>query len=226
MQSTEENLKNIQAQISGLELRYHRVDNEVQLMAVSKKKPIALIQQAYQCGQRIFGESYVQEAIEKKAALADLGDIQWHFIGPIQSNKTRDVATHFDWVHSVDRLKIMQRLNQQRNGNPLNVCLQVNIDDEPTKSGFKVNEIITMATQVIDMPNLRLRGLMAIPKPNDTLAAQRATFKRVSETYEQLQLLSQHVDTLSIGMSGDMEAAIAEGSTMVRIGTAIFGSRG
>jgi len=226
MQITEENIKKIKAQMSSLEQCYQRDTDAVQLMAVSKKKPVELIRLAYQSGQRIFGESYVQEAIEKKAVLKDLSGIQWHFIGPIQSNKTRGIATHFDWVHSVDRLKIMRRLNEQRTGRPINVCLQVNVDNEQTKSGFNVDDIIEAAHQVIDMPHLKLRGLMAIPKLSDTLEAQRSAFKRVNDIFIQLQSISEQVDTLSMGMSNDMEAAIAEGSTMVRIGRAIFGSRG
>jgi len=227
MQNTEENLKNIHSQMIQFEQQYKRMHDSVQLMAVSKKKPVKVIEQAYQAGQRIFGESYVQEAVAKIHGMAHLKDIQWHFIGPIQSNKTRDIATHFAWVHSVDRLKIMLRLNDQRGDDlpPLNICLQVNIDNEASKSGFIAEEIMEVAQQAITMPQLTLRGLMAIPKPSDGLMAQRQSFKRVKALFDQLQTLSDTVDTLSMGMSGDLEAAIAEGSTMVRVGTAIFGQR-
>jgi len=227
MQNTEENLKNIQSQMIQFEQQYKRLHDSVQLMAVSKKKPVKAIEQAYQAGQRIFGESYVQEAVEKIHDLTHLKDIQWHFIGPIQSNKTRDIAAHFAWVHSVDRLKIMQRLNDQRDNNlpPINICLQVNIDNEASKSGFIADEIMDVAKQAMEMPQLTLRGLMAIPKPSDDFLAQRHSFKRVKVLFDQLQALSDTVDTLSMGMSGDLEAAIAEGSTMVRVGTAIFGQR-
>ena len=227
MQNTEVNLKNIQSEIVRLEQQYQRLNHSVQLMAVSKKKPVDLIEQAYHGGQRIFGESYVQEAIEKKQKLAHLKDIQWHFIGPIQSNKTRDIATNFNWVHSVDRLKIMKRLNDQRDDalSPINICLQVNIDNEASKSGFNAEEILDAAHQVMLMPQLTLRGIMAIPKPSNDLLEQRNAFKRVKMLFKQLQTLSNKVDTLSMGMSGDLEAAIAEGSTIVRVGTAIFGQR-
>lgn len=227
MQNTEENIKNIQSKIELYEKNYHRLPHCVKLMAVSKKKPQELIEQVYASGQRIFGESYLQEAMQKIEALQYLEDIQWHFIGPIQSNKTRDIANHFNWVHSVDRLKIMKRLNDQRDNSkePLNVCLQVNIDNEASKSGFTVEEIDDAARQVLDMPNLKLRGLMAIPKPRKELIEQRRAFKKVQQLFTQLKMLSGDIDTLSMGMSGDIEAAIAEGSTMVRVGTAIFGSR-
>lgn len=227
MQNTEENLKYIQSKIVRLEQQYQRLNHSVQLMAVSKKKPADVIERAYQSGQRIFGESYVQEAVAKINKLRHLKDLEWHFIGPIQANKTRDIATNFNWVHSVDRLKIIQRLNDQRKQGlpPINVCLQVNIDNEASKSGFNSQELIKAAQQVILMPQLTLRGLMAIPKPSDNLLEQRAAFKRVKQLFVQLQTLSETVDTLSMGMSGDLEAAIAEGSTIVRVGTAIFGQR-
>lgn len=226
MNNTEENIKKIQSRIKQYEKEYSRQDNSVQLMAVSKKKPIELIEQVYTSGQRVFGESYVQEAVEKIQMLQHINDIQWHFIGPIQSNKTRDIATHFNWVHSVDRLKIIKRLNEQRGDKtPLNICLQVNIDGEESKSGFTVDAIIEAAQQVLLMPHLKLRGLMAIPKPREKLLEQREAFNRVGQLFEQLQGLSDEVDTLSMGMSGDLEAAIAEGTTIVRVGTAIFGQR-
>lgn len=227
MDITEENLKNIGSQISEFKEKYHRQNDSVQLMAVSKKKPIELIAQAYQHGQRIFGESYVQEAVDKINKLRHLENIEWHFIGPIQSNKTKDIALNFNWVHSVDRLKIIKRLNQQRDDSAdvLNVCLQVNIDNEDSKSGFLADELMAAAQQVLESPRLKLRGLMAIPKPSDNINAQRAAFKRVHHLFAKLKELDINVDTLSIGMSADLEAAIAEGSTIVRIGTAIFGQR-
>ncbi len=227
MYITEENLKNIRSQISVFEKKYHRQNNSVQLMAVSKKKPVELIEQAYLNKQRVFGESYVQEAVEKIKKLSHLNDIEWHFIGPIQSNKTKDIALHFNWVHSVDRLKIVKRLNEQRDekASLLNVCLQVNIDNEASKSGFLTQELMAAAQQVITSPRLKLRGLMAIPKPSDNINEQRDAFKRVQRLFLELQSLADSVDTLSIGMSGDLEAAIAEGATMVRIGTGIFGQR-
>lgn len=226
MQNTEKNLKIIQSQIAQFENKFDRNPHSVQLMAVSKKKSQVLIEHAYHAGQRVFGESYVQEALAKILNLRHLQEIEWHFIGPIQSNKTRDIAAHFNWVHSVERLKIIKRLNEQRdNKEPLNVCLQVNIDDEESKSGFRADEIIAVAQQVLALPNLRLRGLMAIPKPRQELIKQRSVFNKVRQLFIQIKTLSKHVDTLSMGMSGDIEAAIAEGSTMLRVGTAIFGGR-
>ncbi len=226
MQNTEQNLKKIRTTIQNFERYYQRVADSVQLMAVSKKKPADEIVLAYQCGQRIFGESYVQEALGKMQQLEYLDALSWHFIGPIQSNKTRDIARYFNWVHSVDRFKVMQRLNNQRTGKlPINICLQVNIDKEVTKSGFLADEVLDAAQQVMDLPHLTLRGLMAIPKPASEGVAQRRAFARVRQLYEQLQVRFDGIDTLSMGMSGDLEAAIAEGSTMVRVGTAIFGQR-
>lgn len=227
MHITEENLKKLRSKIKHYEQNYLREKNSVQLMAVSKKKPAELIEVAYNYGQRIFGESYVQEALGKMALLQNFEDIEWHFIGPIQSNKTRDISQHFDWVHSVDRLKIIKRLNEQRGDDktPLNVCIQINSDKEETKSGFLQEDLLEAAQQVVEANNLTLRGLMAIPKPSDSLEKQRAAFFKIQQWYKKLQTLSADVDTLSIGMSGDIEAAIAEGSTIVRVGTAIFGQR-
>lgn len=203
--------------------------NAARLLAVSKTKPAELIRQAWQLGQREFGENYLQEALEKQTQLADLDDIVWHFIGPLQSNKTRAVAEHFAWVHSVDREKIARRLNEQRPKNlpPLNVCLQVNISAEPSKSGVSLEALPDLAREVANLPNLRLRGLMAIPAPANSLTEQRRSFARLRHALEQLQqaLPETPLDTLSMGMSDDLEAAVQEGATLVRLGTAIFGAR-
>lgn len=195
----------------------------VGLLAVSKTKPAAALREAAGAGLRDFGENYLQEALDKQLELADL-PLVWHFIGPIQSNKTRAIASHFDWVHSVDRLKIAQRLAEQRppERGPLNICLQVNVSGEASKSGCHPDELPALATAVSQLPNLRLRGLMAIPEPTDDLASQRAAFARLRTLSEALNL---GLDTLSMGMSQDLEAAIAEGATWVRVGTALFGAR-
>ncbi|MNZ31986.1 hypothetical protein D3C78_493050 [compost metagenome] len=195
----------------------------VGLLAVSKTKPAADIREAFAEGIADFGENYLQEALGKQGELADL-PIAWHFIGPIQSNKTRPIAEHFHWVHSVDRLKIAQRLSEQRPAGlpPLNVCLQVNVSGEDSKSGCAPEELPALAAAVAKLPNLALRGLMAIPEPTDDIAAQHAAFARLRELMHSLNL---DLDTLSMGMSHDLEAAIAEGATWVRIGTALFGAR-
>ena len=195
----------------------------VGLLAVSKTKPAAALREAAAAGLRDFGENYLQEALDKQPALADL-PLVWHFIGPIQSNKTRTIASHFDWVHSVDRLKIAQRLAEQRppERGPLNICLQVNVSGEASKSGCHPDELPALAAAVSRLPNLRLRGLMAIPEPTDDPASQRAAFARLRTLSEALNL---GLDTLSMGMSQDLEAAIAEGATWVRVGTALFGAR-
>ncbi|WP_404375930.1 YggS family pyridoxal phosphate-dependent enzyme [Vreelandella aquamarina] len=200
------------------------------LLAVSKTKPAEMLRVAWQHGQREFGENYLQEALEKQAALADLDDIVWHFIGPLQSNKTRAVAEHFAWVHSVDRLKIAKRLSEQRPAAlpPLNVCLQVNISREATKSGVLPEDALPLAQEVAALPGLALRGLMAIPAPAETLEAQRQPLAALRQLLEELQaaLPEAPLDTLSMGMSDDLEAAVLEGATLVRLGTAIFGARG
>ncbi|GAB1255682.1 YggS family pyridoxal phosphate-dependent enzyme [Aurantivibrio plasticivorans] len=200
----------------------------VQIIAVSKKQPAEKLREVYEAGQRQFGESYLQEALEKQLALADL-DIEWHFIGPIQSNKTQSIAQHFNWVHSVDREKIARRLNDQRPSElpPLNVCLQVNIDNEASKSGITPDQLIDLAERIVDLPHLRLRGLMAIPAPREDYQEQLTALMKVRDQFARLQqqLASPHIDTLSMGMSGDLEAAIAAGATMVRVGTDIFGAR-
>jgi pyridoxal phosphate enzyme (YggS family) len=202
--------------------------SSVELLAVSKTFPAEDVRAAFNAGQRAFGENYVQEAVAKIAELADLrSEIEWHFIGPLQSNKTKVVAENFDWVHSVDRLKIAQRLSEQRPDGmaPLNVCLQINVSGEESKSGVAPDEALTLARQIAALPSLRLRGLMAIPEPAATLDEQRAPHRRLRELLDALRADGLELDTLSMGMSADLEAAILEGATMVRIGTAIFGAR-
>ena len=205
------------AQASGRDL------DHIGLLAVSKTKPAVAVREAYAAGIRDFGENYLQEALEKQTEPSELTLI-WHFIGTIQSNKTKPIAEHFAWVHSVDRLKIAQRLSEQRPNHlpPLNICLQVNVSAEDSKSGCAPAELAALAQAVSQLPNLRLRGLMAIPEPTDDVAAQRAAFARLRELRDGLAL---PLDTLSMGMSHDLDAAIAEGATWVRIGTALFGAR-
>ena len=202
--------------------------SSVTLLAVSKTFPADDVRAAFNAGQRAFGENYVQESVAKIAELADLrSEIEWHFIGPLQSNKTKVVAENFDWVHSVDRLKIAERLSDQRpDGMPrLNVCLQINVSGEDSKSGVAPGDASALARQIAALPRLRLRGLMAIPEPAGTLDEQRAPHRRLREILDTLRADGLELDTLSMGMSADIEAAILEGSTMVRIGTAIFGAR-
>ncbi len=201
-----------------------RPRNSVQLLAVSKTKPASDIAQLYRLGQRHFAENYLQEALLKQGQLAAF-NITWHFIGPIQSNKTKPIAAHFDWVHSVDRLKIAQRLSEQRAAHlpPLNICLQVNISLESTKSGVSIEELPELVEAVNDLPRLRLRGVMAIPEPESNYAKQRQPYRRLYQVVEQLN--RPELDSFSYGMSADLKAAIMEGATMVRIGTALFGER-
>jgi pyridoxal phosphate enzyme (YggS family) len=207
-----------------------RSRNDVQLLAVSKTFPPEAVVEAIDAGQRAFGENYLQEALDKQQAVAVAAPgihLEWHFIGPIQSNKTRPIAAHFAWVHTVDRLKIAQRLSEQRPAGmpPLNICLQVNISGEASKSGITTGELPALAREVALLPNLRLRGLMAIPEPELDLSRQRAPFARLREMMEELRDDGITMDTLSMGMSSDMTAAVAEGATIVRVGSAIFGSR-
>ena len=200
----------------------------VTLLAVSKTFGAEAVRDAHAAGQRAFGENYVQEALAKIEALANLREaLEWHLIGPLQSNKTRDVAAHFDWVHSIDRLKVAERLSAQRPAGlpPLQVCLQVNVDGEASKSGVAPTELPALAHAVAALPRLRLRGLMSIPEPAADLAAQRAPHRLLRGLLEALQREGLALDTLSMGMSADLEAAIAEGASLVRIGTAIFGGR-
>jgi pyridoxal phosphate enzyme (YggS family) len=203
-----------------------RQAQDVGLLAVSKQVAAVGVREAFHAGQRAFGENYVQEALDKMAALRDL-PLEWHFIGPIQSNKTRDIAQHFAWVHSVDRLKVAERLSAQRPQGlpPLNVCIQVNVSGEETKSGVAPDEVAALAQAVARLPRLRLRGLMAIPAPAQDMQAQRAPFAKLRELMQQLNAQGLELDTLSMGMSHDMEAAILEGATIVRVGSAIFGER-
>lgn len=198
----------------------------VQLLAVSKSQSAADVREAYIAGQTRFGENYLQEALDKQAQLSDL-PIEWHFIGPIQSNKTQAIAQHFSWVHSVDRLKIAQRLNDARPIDlpPLQICIQINISFEESKSGVQPEALLALAGEISHLPRLKLRGLMAIPAPTSEIAAQREQFKQVRLCYEALNAKGFALDTLSIGMSGDYPIAIEQGATIVRIGAAIFGAR-
>jgi pyridoxal phosphate enzyme (YggS family) len=201
----------------------------VTLLAVSKTFGAEAIREAHGAGQRRFGENYVQEAVAKIEALSDLRDsIEWHLIGPLQGNKTREAAAAFDWVHTVDRLKVAERLSAQRppDRKPLQVCLQVNVSGEASKSGVSPGEVAALALAVSALPNLRLRGLMSVPEPLEGFEAQRQPHRRLRELLDQLRAQGLALDTLSMGMSADLEAAIAEGATIVRVGTAIFGERG
>lgn len=217
------NISTLEQRIRDAALAAKREPASVGLLAVSKTKPADDLREAHAAGLQHFGENYLQEALGKQQQLADL-PLCWHFIGPIQSNKTRAIAEHFDWVHSVDRLKIAQRLSEQRPGHlaPLNICIQLNVSGEASKSGCTAEDLPALAEAIAGLPRLKLRGLMAIPEPTDDLAAQRAAFARVRALQAQLP---QALDTLSMGMSHDLEAAIAEGATWVRIGTALFGAR-
>lgn len=223
------NLAQIKAKISAAALRCGRSSEEVTLLAVSKTKPASDIEQAISAGQRAFGENYVQEGVEKIRHFADLGvsGLEWHFIGPLQSNKSRLVAEHFDWCHTVDRLRIATRLSDQRPKEmpPLNVLIQINISDEHSKSGIPLAALDELAGQIAELPGLTLRGLMAIPAPESSYERQFAVAQQMAVAFSALKHRYPHVDTLSLGMSDDMDAAIAAGSTMVRIGTAIFGAR-
>ena len=221
-----ENLQTIGDDIRSSEIKYQRPTGSVHLLAVSKRHPVAAIKEAYTTGQRAFGENYAQEMAEKAQQLAEL-DIDWHFIGPIQSNKTRQIAEVAHWVHSVDRLKIAQRLSDQKpaDKSAINICLQVNISREASKSGVLPEEAAAIAQQIAQLPGIKLRGLMAIPAAETDIEKQRAVFAELRHLQQELNTTGLGLDTLSIGMSDDMEAAIAEGSTIVRIGTAIFGSR-
>ncbi|WP_313711761.1 YggS family pyridoxal phosphate-dependent enzyme [Pseudomonas sp.] len=223
MSTIADNLSALAARIHNAAQAAGRDPASVQLLAVSKTKPAAAIREIYAAGVRDVGENYLQEALAKQEELRDLPLI-WHFIGPIQSNKTKAIAEHFDWVHSVDRLKIAQRLSEQRPAGlpPLNICLQVNVSGEDSKSGCAPADLPALANAVAALPNLRLRGLMAIPEPTDDRATQEAAFASLRQLQEKLQL---GLDTLSMGMSHDLEAAIAQGATWVRIGTALFGAR-
>ncbi len=220
------NLQAVRSSIAAAVAEAGRDADSVSLLAVSKTFPPAAVRAAYHAGQRCFAESYVQEALEKIAVLQDL-QIEWHYIGPIQSNKTRVIAAHFAWVHSIDRLKIAERLAEQRPPQlpPLQLCLQVNISGEISKSGVPPHEVDELAQAVARLPRVQLRGLMAIPAPTPDIAAQRHAFARLRELRDRLNHGGLRLDTLSMGMSDDFAAAIAEGATIVRIGSAIFGAR-
>jgi pyridoxal phosphate enzyme (YggS family) len=225
-----DNMQAVELAIQAAAEAAKRPRSAVQLLAVSKTFPFEAVLDAMQTGQRAFGENYLQEGVDKIAAVAAAAPpepLEWHFIGPIQSNKTRPIAENFAWVHAVDRLKIAQRLSEQRPAGmpPLNICLQVNISGEASKSGVAPDQLAELAHQVAALPNLRLRGLMAIPEPESDAAKQHLPFARVRMLFEQLQADGLQLDTLSMGMSGDLAAAVAEGATIVRIGTAIFGNR-
>ena len=227
MSTIADNISQVAARIRRAEQAAQRVADSVQLLAVSKTKPAAAVREAYAAGVRDFGENYLQEALGKQRELTDL-PLCWHFIGPIQSNKTRDIAQNFAWVHSVDRLKIAQRLSEQRPAElpALNICIQVNVSGEASKSGCTPADLPALAAAISALPHLTLRGLMAIPEPTDDRAEQDAAFAAVRELNKSLQdSLNLPLDTLSMGMSHDLESAIAQGATWVRIGTALFGAR-
>ena len=221
-----QNIQSIRRQIRALEEKYDRPSGSVQLLAVSKTRPIEDIHHALTENQRHFGENYLQDALSKINTAPESG-IEWHFIGPIQSNKTRQIAENFQWVHTIDRLKIAQRLSEQRSAElpPLNVCIQVNVSSEDSKSGVSLEEALPLAKQISTLPNIILRGLMTIPASSNDFEQQRKPFQILKQLKDKIQSEGIALDTLSMGMSNDMEAAIAEGSTMVRIGTAIFGQR-
>lgn len=230
MNSIQQNIQQITAQIRSFEQNCGRPSGSVQLLAVSKTKPVEDILAATETGQRSFGENYVQEGVDKVNYFAENHPdllLDWHFIGPIQSNKTRLVAEHFDWVHTIDREKTAQRLNDQRPKGmaPLQVLIQVNTSGEESKSGVGEKEIFPLAELISSLPNLTLRGLMSIPANVNNYAEQRAAFDQLARLQQQLKQLYPQVDTLSMGMTGDMQAAVESGSTIVRIGTAIFGAR-
>jgi len=227
MSTIADNISQVAARIRSAEQATQRAANSVQLLAVSKTKPAVAVREAYAAGVRDFGENYLQEALGKQRELTDL-PLCWHFIGPIQSNKTRDIAQNFAWVHSVDRLKIAQRLSEQRPAElpALNICIQVNVSGEASKSGCTPADLPALAVAISALPHLTLRGLMAIPEPTDDRAEQDAAFAAVRQLRNSLQdSLNLPLDTLSMGMSHDLESAIAQGATWVRIGTALFGAR-
>lgn len=230
MSSIQQNLEHITSQIENAQQKCGRPRSSVQLLAVSKTKPVEAILEAAQAGQRAFGENYVQEGCDKVQFFAEHHpelDLEWHFIGPLQSNKTRQIAEHFDWMHTIDRAKIAQRLSEQRPAHlpPLQVLIQVNTSGEASKSGISENDLFTLAELISGLPNLTLRGLMSIPENVQDYPSQLAAFRQLAALKDRLAEKYDGIDTLSMGMSGDMEAAIEAGSTIVRIGTAIFGQR-
>ena len=219
-------LSAVRARIGELERRYRREPGSVALLAVSKTKPPEAVQAAIAGGQQAFGENHLQDAMTKVEALADSG-VSWHFIGAVQSNKTRPIAAHFDWVHGIEREKIAARLSAQRPAGrePLDVCIEVNVSGEGTKSGVSPAEVEPLTRVIRELPGLRLRGLMAIPRPSADFESQRIPFRLLREILDDLNAKGLGLDTLSMGMTGDLEAAVAEGATIVRVGTAIFGPR-
>lgn len=226
MTNIQQNLEALHQQIQTYALRYNRDPATIRLVAASKSQSIDAIQAAFSAGQKTFGENYLQEAVEKITVLNN-EKIEWHFIGPIQSNKTKSIATYFDWAHCVNSLKIAARLNEQRPAHlpPLNICIQVNISEETSKAGIHPNELLELATSLSTYSHLKLRGLMTIPAIQENVLDQRAEFRKLFLLNQILSENGLKLDTLSMGMSGDMEAAIAEGSTLLRIGTTIFGER-
>ncbi|MGQ8364842.1 YggS family pyridoxal phosphate-dependent enzyme [Glaciecola sp. 1036] len=222
-----ENLKKVHGQIEAAAIACSRSPNDIQLLAVSKTKPVSDIMLAYDAGHRNFGENYVQEGVDKIQQLKQYSDILWHFIGPIQSNKSKLVAENFDWVHSVDRFKIAKRLNDQRPeaSSPLQICIQVNIDNDPNKSGVPPKEVSELIRQIEKLPNLKIRGLMTIPKAEQSDTELKDSFSHMQDLFIQCQQNCSTIDTLSMGMTQDLALAISQGSTMVRVGTAIFGVR-
>ena len=221
-----ENIEQLSDRLQRLERQYERSAGSVKLLAVSKRHPVQSIIVANQAGIEDFGENYLQEALDKIQHLSSLR-VNWHFIGPIQANKTKAIAKNFQWVHSIDRLKIAQRLSDQRepSGPKLNICVQIKLSDETSKFGVELSEAEVLCDRVAALPNLQLRGLMAIPAVLPDLESQRRTFRKLAQEYSRLKPRYAHFDTLSMGMSNDFEAAVAEGSTLIRIGTAIFGTR-
>ena len=224
--SVSANLAQVRKRIELACLAAGRPANAVHLLAVSKTMPAQAVRDAYAAGQVAFGENYIQEGVDKITSLADL-PLEWHCIGPIQSNKTKLVAENFAWVHSIDRLKIAERLSAQRPANlpALQICLQVNVDGGRNKSGVTPVELLALAQAVAQLPRLQLRGIMTIPEPAENEAAARAVHRQAKDLFDGLKAAGLSVDTLSMGMTGDLEAAVAEGSTCVRVGTAIFGQR-
>ncbi len=226
MTTVASNLQTVKDRIARVAQSIGRQSDEITLLAASKTNPADALREAWVAGQTIFGENYLQEALAKMPALVDL-PIEWHFIGPIQSNKTRRIAENFAWVHSVDRAKVADRLSKDRPESlpPLQICLQVNVSGEDSKSGVEPEELAALAAHVVNLPHLKLRGLMAVPELTTATALQRSQFHLLRELFEQLKRDGCELDTLSMGMSEDMDIALAEGATMVRVGTAIFGPR-
>lgn len=226
MNTISHNLTRLRQQIIAAERCYGRKDGSVKLLAISKTQPLAAIQDAIAAGQQVFGENYVQEAVQKISALREY-NLEWHFVGAVQTNKTKMIAENFSWVHGIDRLNIAARLNSQRPADlpALNICLQVNLDHETNKAGIAPEALTKLALEVAKLPKLKLRGLMAIPAPRKEFEQQRQVFRTLRLALDKLQTFGLDLDTLSMGMSDDFEAAIAEGATIVRIGTKIFGSR-